>query len=104
MDVEYRNGGWRSSRAARLNAPVQGAAADAFKYALALTWERRRDCPGDPRVVNLVHDEIVAEIDEDHALEGKDWLDRCMTDGLARALGGVSAGVEITVSDRWGTD
>lgn len=104
LDVERRNGRWRSSRAARLNAPVQGAAADAFKYALALTWERRRDCPGGPRVVNLVHDEIVAEIDEDHALEGKDWLERCMTDGLARALGGVSAGVEITISDRWGTD
>lgn len=104
LDVERRNGRWRSSRAARLNAPVQGAAADAFKYALALTWERRRECPGDPRVVNLVHDEIVVEIGEDHAPAGEDWLGRCMADGLAMALGGVSAAVEILISDRWGTD
>ncbi len=104
LNVVRRAGGWRASRASRLNAPVQGAAADGFKYAVALTWERRRQCPGSPVVVNLVHDEIVVEIDEDHALEGKDWLERCMTDGLALALGGVYAGVEIAISDRWGTD
>lgn len=104
LDLVLRNGGWRASRAVRLNAPVQGSAGDAFKYALALTWERRRECPGNPMVVNLVHDEIVVEIDEGRALDGKDWLERCMVDGLAMALGdGAPAAVEISISDRWGT-
>jgi len=29
----------------RLNAPVQGTAADGLKLALALLWERRSECP-----------------------------------------------------------
>jgi hypothetical protein len=30
----------------RLNAPIQGTAADGLKLVLALLWERRSECPG----------------------------------------------------------
>jgi DNA polymerase I-like protein with 3'-5' exonuclease and polymerase domains len=86
----------------RLNTPIQGSAGDGFKYAAALLWERRRDCPGDPKVVNLVHDEVVVEIDGNKAEEGKGWLERCMLDGMAEVLGpDAPVSVEVSVPDNW---
>src|SRR5262249_46402072 len=41
----------------RLNTPVQGMEADGAKAAMALLWERRRQCPG-ARPVIFNHDEI----------------------------------------------
>jgi DNA polymerase I len=102
LDQEYRFGGWRTKPQLRLNTPIQGSAGDGFKHALALTWERRRECPGDPKVVNLVHDEIVVELDEEHAEAGKAWLERCMIDGMAKVVGSdVPVSVEIAVGDDW---
>jgi DNA polymerase I len=102
LDIEYRFGGWRSQYRLRLNTPIQGSAGDGFKYAVALLWERRRDCPGNPKVVNLVHDEVVVEIDADEAEAGKWWLERCMLDGMAEVLGpNAPVLVEISVSDNW---
>src|SRR3712207_1822785 len=103
LDIEYRFGGWRSQYQLRLNTPIQGSAGDGFKYAAALLWERRRDCTGDPKVVNLVHDEVVVEIDADQAEAGKGWLERCMLDGMAEVLGpDAPVLVEISVSEDWG--
>jgi DNA polymerase I len=50
----------------RLNAPVQGTAADGLKLALALLWERRSECPGAVPVL-VCHDEIVVECDAEQA-------------------------------------
>jgi len=103
LDIEHRFGGWRSQYQLRLNTPIQGSAGDGFKYAAALLWERRGDCPGDPKVVNLVHDEVVVEIDADKAEAGKRWLERCMLDGMAEVLGpDTPVLVEISLSDDWG--
>jgi DNA polymerase-1 len=44
----------------RLNAPVQGTAADGLKLALALLWERRGECTGAVPVL-VCHDEVVVE-------------------------------------------
>ena len=64
--------------------------------------ERRKDCPGNPKVVNLVHDEVVVEIDADKAEAGKGWLERCMLDGMSEVLGpDAPVSVEISVSDNW---
>jgi DNA polymerase-1 len=102
LDIEHRFGGWRSQYQLRLNTPIQGSAGDGFKYAAALLWERRRDCLGNPKVVNLVHDEVVVEIDADKAEAGKWWLERCMLDGMTEVVGPDSPVlVEISVSDDW---
>jgi len=102
LDIEYRFGRWCVKPQLRLNTPIQGSAGDGLKYAAAFAWERRRECPGDPKLVNLVHDEIVVEIDEEHVEAGKVWLERCMIDGMAEAAGpAVPASVEISVADRW---
>lgn len=102
LDVEWRFGRWQTKRQLRLNTPIQGSAGDGFKYAVALTWERRHECPGNPKVVNLVHDEIVLEIDEEHAEAGKAWLERCMVDGMCEmACFDVPVSVEIAIGDSW---
>jgi DNA polymerase I-like protein with 3'-5' exonuclease and polymerase domains len=94
---------WRSQCQLRLNTPIQGSAGDGFKYAVALLWERRGECAGNPLIVNLVHDEIVVEIDEDAVEAGKGWLERCMLDGMAEVLGpDAPVSVEISVANKWG--
>jgi DNA polymerase-1 len=102
LDVVRSGGVWRAHREARLNTPIQGSAGDGFKHGFALTWERRHECPGDPKAVNLVHDEMVVEIDEEHAEAGKAWLERCMKDGMAAVMGPDGpVSIEITVGDSW---
>src|SRR5215207_7969741 len=102
LDKEYRYGRWCVKPQLRLNSPIQGSACDGLKYAAAIAWERRRECPGDPKLVNLVHDEIVLEIDEEHAEVGKVWLERCMLDGMAEVAGAdVPTSVEIEIADSW---
>ena len=87
----------------RLNTPVQGSAGDGFKTAVALLWEKRRECPGHPKVVNLVHDEVVLEIDAEHLAFGKRWLEENMIEGMKEVLGSdAPVSVEITVADHWG--
>ena len=102
LDKEYRFGRWCVKPQLRLNTPIQGSAGDGLKYAVIFAWERRQECPGDPKVVNLVHDEIVVEIDEEYAKAGRAWLERCMIGGMAEVAGpDVPASVEIVVADAW---
>jgi DNA polymerase-1 len=65
----------------RLNAPVQGTAADGLKLALAFLWKRRDECPGAVPIL-VCHDEVVVECDADKAEEAKEWLDQAMNDGM----------------------
>jgi DNA polymerase-1 len=65
----------------RLNAPVQGTAADGLKLGLARLWERRDECPGATPVL-VCHDEVVVECDTDKAEEAKEWLVGAMKDGM----------------------
>jgi DNA polymerase I len=44
LDIEYRFGQWRVKPQLRLNTPIQGSAGDGFKCAVAMLWERRREC------------------------------------------------------------
>jgi DNA polymerase-1 len=103
LNVERRFGGWRSQYQLRLNTPIQGSAGDGFKHAAALLWERSREWSGDPRIVNLVHDEIVVEVDSENVEAAKGWLERCMLDGMAEVLGPEApVSVEISVAENWG--
>src|SRR5215210_3793577 len=57
----------------RLNAPVQGTAADGLKLALALLWEHRNECPVAVPIL-VCHDEVVVECNAERAREAKVWL------------------------------
>src|SRR5215217_786534 len=95
-------GGWRTKPSLRINTPIQGSAGDGFKYAVALLWERRRECPGNPKLVNLVHDEVVLEIDSEHVEAGKELVEKYMLEGMREVLGPEApVSVEITVADNW---
>jgi DNA polymerase I len=65
----------------RLNAPVQGTAADGLKLAQAFLWERRDECPGAVPVL-VCHDEVVVECDAEQTGEVKEWLVQAMKDGM----------------------
>jgi DNA polymerase I len=71
----------------RLNAPVQGTAADGLKLALALVWESRDECQGAVPVL-VCHDEVVVECDAEQAGEAKTWLEKAMVDGMDEVLNG----------------
>ena len=90
----------------RLNAPVQGAAADGLKLALALLWERRSECPGATPVL-ACHDEVVVECDEDRGEETKHWLEKTMIEGMDAVLNSagevcVPVEVEARIARSWG--
>jgi DNA polymerase-1 len=91
----------------RLNAPVQGAAADGLKLALALLWERRGECPGAMPVL-VCHDEVVVECDAERAADTEAWLKKAMIEGMDTVVNGMNEGhvlieVEARVARSWGT-
>jgi DNA polymerase-1 len=90
----------------RLNAPVQGTAADGLKLALALLWERRDECPGAVPVL-VCHDEVVVECDAQQVVGVKAWLEKAMIEGMEAVLHGmdevnVPVEIEARVARSWG--
>jgi DNA polymerase-1 len=90
----------------RLNAPVQGTAADGLKLALALLWERRDECPGAVPVL-VCHDEVVVECTAEHAAGVKTWLEKAMIEGMDAVLNGTSETdvpirVDVRIISSWG--
>jgi DNA polymerase I len=69
----------------RLNAPVQGTAADGLKLALALLWERRGEYLGAVPIL-VCHDEVLVDCDADRAADVKAWLEGAMIEGMGTAL------------------
>jgi DNA polymerase I len=102
--TKSKRGKWYVEPSLRLNTPVQGSAGDGFKYAAALAHERLAECPGNPMVVNYVHDELVLEVDEDHTATATKWLKACMIDGMTEVLGDDHRdliNVDLRDSDVW---
>jgi DNA polymerase I len=90
----------------RLNAPVQGAAADGLKLALALLWERRGECP-EATPVLVCHDEVIVECDAEQAADVKAWLEKAMIEGMRAVLNGtdeveIPVEVEARIAKTWG--
>jgi DNA polymerase-1 len=89
----------------RLNAPVQGTAADGLKLALALLWERRNECPGAVPVL-VCHDEVVVECDAEQAADAKAWLEKAMIEGMETVSNGtdevdVLVEVKARIASSW---
>jgi DNA polymerase-1 len=70
----------------RLNAPVQGTAADILKLALARLWESREEHPGALPILS-VHDEMVLECDEEDAEVAVQWLNDTLREAVKVVLG-----------------
>jgi DNA polymerase-1 len=90
----------------RLNAPVQGTAADGLKLVLGLLWERRGECPGAMPVL-VCHDEIVIECDAEQAADVKTWLEGAMIEGMDAVINSagkarVPVEVEARIARSWG--
>jgi DNA polymerase-1 len=89
----------------RLNAPVQGTAADILKLALARLWEKREKHPGVVPILS-VHDEIVLECAAEDAEVASHWLSSTLRSAVEDVLGLAElAGhhvVETSVVDSWG--
>jgi DNA polymerase-1 len=91
----------------RLNAPVQGTAADILKLTLARLWESREEHPGALPILT-VHDEVVIECEAERASEVAQWLSDTLRGALADVLGykelaGEDA-VETTILEAWGDE
>jgi DNA polymerase I len=91
----------------RLNAPVQGTAADILKLAMARLWEAREEHPG-ALPIFTVHDEVVIECETETASEVAQWLSDTLRGALADVLGyeelaGEDA-VETTIIEAWGDE
>jgi DNA polymerase-1 len=90
----------------RLNAPVQGTAADILKLALAELWEGRSSVGPRTFPILSVHDEVVIECDEGEAKEVAAWLGEILRRAVGRVLGYPElAGedvAEVSILDSWG--
>jgi DNA polymerase I len=91
----------------RLNAPVQGTAADVLKLAMARLWEAREEHPGALPILT-VHDEVVIECEAEAASGVAQWLSDTLRRALADVLGyeelaGEDA-VETTITQAWGDE
>jgi len=67
-------------------------------------WETRNECPGNPVLVGMVHDEIILEVDEKHSEEATDWLMSCMSEAVKEVTGDSETPVVVEVETResWG--
>lgn len=90
----------------RLNAPVQGTAADILKLAMARLWEGQEGHPNAWPILT-VHDEIVIECDALAAEHTAIWLAETLRSAVSDVLGHPElAGedvVKISVLDSWGS-
>ena len=75
----------KPSFSTKLNAGVQGSAADILKLALAKLWKSRSEHPGAFPVLT-VHDEIVIECDAEAAPETVAWLSETLRSAVEVVL------------------
>ena len=99
---------WESSSAVNVNAafnhPVQGGAADALKLTIGKLYRRHRELPGNPKLVGMVHDEVIVECDVTAAVMVREDLERIMAGAVRESVRNPDCpvAVEIDVRPTWG--
>ena len=99
---------WENSSAINVNAafnhPVQGGAADALKLTIGKLYRRHRELPGNPKLVGMVHDEVIVECDEVAAVMVREDLERIMAEAVRESVRNPDCpvAVEIDVRPTWG--
>jgi DNA polymerase I-like protein with 3'-5' exonuclease and polymerase domains len=81
------------------NAPIQGTSADILKRALRLLNDELRSTSG--KIVNIIHDEIVVEVDKDEAETVAGKVERAMCAAGEEYLHNVPVKVESQIACEW---
>jgi DNA polymerase-1 len=81
------------------NAPIQGTSADILKRALRLLNDELRSTSG--RIVNIIHDEIVVEVDDAEAAGVARIVERAMCAAGEEYLQTVPVKVETHIAGEW---
>jgi DNA polymerase I-like protein with 3'-5' exonuclease and polymerase domains len=81
------------------NTPIQGTSADILKRALRLLKDELRDTSS--RIVNIIHDEIVVEVEADAAKTVAEKVERIMCAAGQEYLKTVPVKVETEIADEW---
>lgn len=81
------------------NAPIQGTSADILKRALRLLNDDLRDTSA--KIVNIIHDEIVVEVDEAESAEIAQKVERGMVAAGQEFLQTVPVKVEAQIACEW---
>jgi DNA polymerase-1 len=81
------------------NAPIQGTSADILKRALRLLNDDLRDTSA--RIVNIIHDEIVVEVDEAEAEDVAKNVERAMCSAGEEYVRSVPVKVEFHIATEW---
>jgi DNA polymerase I len=81
------------------NAPIQGTSADILKRALRLLNDELRSTSA--KIVNIIHDEIVVEVDEGEAEVVAQKVERAMCAAAEEYLQTVPVKVESQIASEW---
>ena len=81
------------------NAPIQGTSADILKRALRLLKDELRGSSA--QIVNIIHDEIVVEVDEVEARDIAQKVERAMCAAGEEYLQTVPVKVETQIACQW---
>ncbi len=81
------------------NTPIQGTSADILKRALRLLKDELRDT--NAQIVNIIHDEIVVEVDATEAENVAQKVERAMCAAGEEYLKTVPVKVETEIADEW---
>jgi DNA polymerase-1 len=81
------------------NAPIQGTSADILKRALKLLNDELR--PTSAKIVNIIHDEIVVEVDESEAKDVATKVEHAMCAAGEEYLQTVPVKVEYQIATEW---
>jgi len=81
------------------NVPIQGTSADILKRALRLLTEEFRGTSA--KLVNIVHDEIIVEVDEAEADSAAEKLEKAMIAAAEDYVKKVPIKVDVKIADEW---
>ncbi|HEY0349181.1 MAG TPA: DNA polymerase, partial [Pyrinomonadaceae bacterium] len=81
------------------NAPIQGTSADILKRALRLLNDELRGTSA--KIVNIIHDEIVVEVDEGEAVQVAQTVERTMCAAGEEYVQAVPVKVESQIANEW---
>jgi DNA polymerase-1 len=90
---------WNQKRKLLINTPIQGAATDCFKLGVVKTAAL---LPARARIVNLMHDEVLAEAAEERAAQTAEALEHGMSAAYVELFGTrIPFKVKAKISNSW---